>query len=194
MFDANPPIRISKVEAARRQLQTAITLWFTDGDPVSVHTLVFAAYEVFHSVSKSRNPNRRDLLFDTLLIKEEYRSDWSKIIKKSARFFKHADRDPEDNLDFYPEMNEWFILFAIAAHEFCGETKSQEELDFRSWFSFNRTDHLTENGRQKFTDALPPNVIEYGRGLSKREFYEKLLKARLLIAGRRHSLGFLGEL
>jgi hypothetical protein len=63
--DPDLMIRLGKVDVARRQPQTAITLWFTEGDPVSVHTLVFAAYEVFHFVSKSRNPNRRDLLFHT---------------------------------------------------------------------------------------------------------------------------------
>jgi hypothetical protein len=72
--DPDPMIRLGKVDVARRQLQTPITLWFTEGDPVSVHTLVFAAYEVFHFVSKSRNPNRRDLLFDTR-VKHEYRKE-----------------------------------------------------------------------------------------------------------------------
>jgi hypothetical protein len=188
MFDTTSIIRVSKVDAAKRQLQSAITLWFKDEDPVSVHTLVFAAYEVFHSVSKKRNPNRRDLLFDTLWIKDEYRKDWYKIIKKPAYFFKHADRDPDGVLDFYPDMNEWFILYATAAREFCAEHATQEELDFMSWFFFNRTEQLTEGGRQMFTDALPPNVIEYGRGLSKREFFEKLREARLLITGRRYPL------
>jgi hypothetical protein len=64
-----------KVDAAKCQLQKEITLWFKDEDPVSIHTLVFAAYEVSHSVSKKRDPNRRDLLFDTLWIKDECRSD-----------------------------------------------------------------------------------------------------------------------
>jgi len=49
-------IMISKLDAARRQLATAITLWFEDRDPVSIHTLVFAAYEIIHAVSKQRNP------------------------------------------------------------------------------------------------------------------------------------------
>jgi hypothetical protein len=46
-------IKISNVDAAKCQLQKEITLWFKDEDPVLIHTLVFAAYEVSHSVSKS---------------------------------------------------------------------------------------------------------------------------------------------
>jgi hypothetical protein len=106
-----PSVTISKVDAAHRQLRTAITLWFTESDPVSTHALVFAAYEVLHTVSKKRTPSRRDLLFDSDRIKDEYRSDFNKLIKKHAYFFKHADREPEGIIEFNPNVNEMFIFF-----------------------------------------------------------------------------------
>jgi hypothetical protein len=74
-------ITVTKLEAAQRQLRTAIRLWFEGGDPVSIHTLAFAAYEIAHVVSKKRNRARRDLIFDTLMIKEEHRAEWGKSIK-----------------------------------------------------------------------------------------------------------------
>jgi hypothetical protein len=95
-------ITIGKLEAAQRQLRTAITLWFDDGDAVSVHTLAFAAYEIFHAVSEHRDPYRRGLLFDTLLIKDEFRCDWNKLVRREANFFKHGDRDAEAVIDFDP--------------------------------------------------------------------------------------------
>ena len=63
-------ITVTKLDAARRQLRTAIRLWFNDGDLVAIHTLAFAAYEIIHVVSKKRNR-----------IKNEYRSAWNKKIK-----------------------------------------------------------------------------------------------------------------
>src|SRR5438045_2665233 len=90
------PIRISKLDAARRQLQTAISLWFNDGDPVAIHTLAAAAYEIIHAVSATRDPNRRDLLFDSLVVKDEYRREANAWFRGPANFFKHADRDPND--------------------------------------------------------------------------------------------------
>jgi len=110
-------ITIGKLEAAQRQLRTAITLWFDDGDAVSVHTLAFAAYEIFHAVSEHRDPYRRDLLFDTLLIKDEFRRDWNKLVRREANFFKHGDRDAEAVIDFDPDLSEWFILYAIVARQ-----------------------------------------------------------------------------
>ena len=89
-------ITISKLDAARRQLRTAMTLWFGEGDPVSIHTLANAAYEVIHVISKKRNKYRHDLLFDSDLIKDEYRGEFNKLIKKPGNFFKHAKDDFDD--------------------------------------------------------------------------------------------------
>jgi hypothetical protein len=81
-------ITVTKIDAAKRQLRTAIRLWFEDGDPVSIHALAFAAYEIAHVVSKKRNRARRELIFDTLMVKDGYRADWNKNIKKHANFFQ----------------------------------------------------------------------------------------------------------
>jgi hypothetical protein len=37
-------VKLTKIEAARRQIESAIWLWFLDGDPVSIHTLAAAAH------------------------------------------------------------------------------------------------------------------------------------------------------
>ena len=51
-------ILISMLDAARRQLDTAIELWFRDSDPVSIHTLISVAYEILHDVNRARgNPD-----------------------------------------------------------------------------------------------------------------------------------------
>ncbi len=119
-------IKVDKLDAATRQLRTAITLWFNEGDPVSIHALAFAAYEVIHAVSKKRNPYRRDLLFNSLVIKDEYRSQVNIYLKKYAYFFKHADRNPDAEIEFNPELSETFILYAICGRELCGEPSSEE--------------------------------------------------------------------
>jgi len=184
MADKTSRIKISKISAAHRQLRTAIALWFTDGDPVSIHTLAFAAYEIFHTISKQRDPYRRDLLWDSDWIKDEYKRDWEHLVKKDGTFFKHADRDPNGVLDFNPEINEWYIMFAITGRELCGESQSQEESCFNWWFFITKPKYLTDNGRKMLTDRVPPDVIEYARSRTKREFFELLHDARLLTQGR----------
>lgn len=47
MADQNfKKIQVTKLDAVRRQLETAVILWFHDGDPVSIHTLTGAAYQI----------------------------------------------------------------------------------------------------------------------------------------------------
>jgi hypothetical protein len=175
MTDAT--IRISKLDAAQRQLRTAISLWFQDGDPVPVHALAFAAYEVFHFVSGHRDPHRRDLLFDSIYIKEERRKEYLAVVKREANFFKHGDRDPEAILDFNPEVAEFFILYAILARQLCGESQSEEESIFMWWIMFHWPEMLSEQGRKGLTDRLPIEYIESIRHLSKSKFFEACRKA-----------------
>jgi hypothetical protein len=180
-LDKASEIRISKLDAAHRQLRTAITLWFTDGDPVSTHALAFAAYEIYHTVSKKRDPYRRDLLLDSDWIKDEFKRDWERLVKKKVVFFKHADRDPDAIIDFNPEMNEWFILYAIAGRQLCGESQSQEESHFNWRFHLNRPQYLTDQGRKFLADRFPADMPEYGRSLSKHQFFELLRNPQLFV-------------
>jgi hypothetical protein len=165
-------IRISKLEAARRQLKTAITLWFTGGDPVAIHSLAFASYEVLHAISEKRDPKRSDLIFDSALIEDERRNEWNKVVRKDANFFKHADRDGDSVIEFVPQTSEVFILFAIWAREFCGEVPSQEEVIFTTWLRVSRSKLLTAKGRNKLTEALTADDIRQLRVLPKPKFFE----------------------
>lgn len=47
---------ISKIEAAFRQLRTAVLLFFSDQDPVAVHTLTAAAHEILRQFAERKVP------------------------------------------------------------------------------------------------------------------------------------------
>ena len=51
--DIQRTYRVSKIDAARRQLETAIRLFFYDIDFVSVHTLLCASHEIFVRIGES---------------------------------------------------------------------------------------------------------------------------------------------
>lgn len=178
MSDREKPIHVGKLDAARRQLETAIELWFHDSDPVPVHTLAYSAYEIIHVISKKRSPNRRDLLFDTLVIKDEYRAEHVKEIKRSANFFKHADRDGEAVLEFHPALTELFFIFSILGIEFCGERNSDTEAAFIWWLSLHEPAILTDAGKKMFGETIPVEITDDLRRLPKRQFFEEFKQAR----------------
>jgi hypothetical protein len=175
-------ITISKLDAARRQLRTAVTLWFTGGDPVSIHTLAFAAYEIMHVISKKRNPNRRDLLFDSAMIPDEVRKEYNLAFKKHANFFKHGDRDPDETIPFNPALTESFIVFAIAAFEICGEPLSDEFVIFREWSRIQKPYSLSKTEREVMEKNYGVEHLAHFRGMPKDRFYNEV-KIRLRTPG-----------
>ncbi len=90
-------IRVKKLEAAHRQLETAVELFFNSGDPVAVHTLACAAYDIVDGVNHSRGGK-------DVFIKRRYTQMPGRpkrtVINSVQNFFKHADRDPEGEMEF----------------------------------------------------------------------------------------------
>jgi hypothetical protein len=166
---------VTKMDAARRQLATAVELWFRDKDEVSIHALAFASYEVIDAVSKKRG-RTQDLIFDAIVVKDEYRKEFKAFVKKSANFFKHADRDPDATLEFEPELTGMFIVFAIRGLESIGISSNKHELAFAWWLCLNRPEMLTHEGRDLITKRIPVDVLEELRILPKREFFDAFLE------------------
>jgi hypothetical protein len=124
-------IRITKIGAARRQLETAINLFFQSGDPVAIHTLACAAYDIIENVNRSRGG--KEMYGKDRFTREPGRP--SKAMLNSVQnFFKHADKDPKAELEFFPEMAEPFMAEACKKYmEMTGEMLSLFQC-FMWWF------------------------------------------------------------
>lgn len=118
--------------------------------------------------------------FDSLLIKDEYRSAFNIHLKKCAYFFKHADRNPDAEIEFDPELSEGFILYAICGRELSGEPPSEEESTFLWWLHIHRISLLTEKGLKALTDLMPIESIEIIRRVPKDKFFASMREARRL--------------
>jgi hypothetical protein len=117
-------VTVSKLEAARTQLETAITLFFQEGDAVSVHTLVAAAHTIVQDVNKSRGGSpmlMKDLMIS--IVPQSKRKEVHEKLNRAENFFKHADRDPNGTLTFRPSVTP-FLIFdaALKYHEMTNET------------------------------------------------------------------------
>jgi hypothetical protein len=109
---------INKLDAACRQLNTAIYLWFNNGDAVSIHTLACSAHQIVHDINSRKG--EVELLYDSIIVKEGYRRDWINNLKQEYNFFKHADSDPVKNIEFDPIVSEFFIIFTSMGLEMLG--------------------------------------------------------------------------
>lgn len=100
---------VSKQDAIRRQLDTAIWLWFHDDDAVSIHTLSCSALKVAEDVSK--NFGKRAMLFEYLP------AELKKDSIAAQGFFKHAKDDPHDVLTFNPGVTPYHIYDAATCYK-----------------------------------------------------------------------------
>lgn len=170
MDDLKKKIVVTKLSAARGQLKTAIRLWFEDANPVSIHTLAYAAYEIIHVLSKKHDPYRRTLIFDTDHFKEEHLPDWNAKIKESANFFKHAKKDKVDKIKFMPSLTLLFIMGAASGLILMKEKPCAEELTIFYWLCFHHPNWIKPNFRKRLEDSLSVEDISHIKTVKKAEF------------------------
>lgn len=91
---------ITKLEAARRQIDTAIDLWIEDRDGLSSFALAFASLKILLNLY----PHKETDGFEKKLDDAIGQLGW-KSMSGTANFLKHADKDPEAVLqNFEPNL------------------------------------------------------------------------------------------
>jgi len=162
---------ITKLDAVRRQLETAITLWFHDADPVSVHTLVMAAHGILRAINKKRggqpmlgDPNPR--------IRPGFEKKVADMFAGASNFFKHGDKDPLATHYFAPKSNQFMILDACQAYML----QAQEERPLMKTFTLYITFHFPGLFKQESIEFVQRNpFFSEAKRFSKREFFTEFL-------------------
>ena len=141
-----PKYTLTKLEAARRQIETAVRLYFLGGDTVSIHTLAAAGCNLLVNLCTHRGANSPLLLANMIgaFVKPEHHKKVRDTIRAPENFFKHADRDPEGSIIFNPESSEFFLLEAIEAYAtLTGEIPASFST-FRMWWLLQHPDLLKD--------------------------------------------------
>jgi hypothetical protein len=164
-------IYVSKLDSASRQLKTAISIFIRNGDPVSVHTLGCASQEILSSLGRQQGIKSQ---FDQMLesIKPEYKKEVRDRINKAKNFFKHADRNQTETIEFSVESNE-LVLWDASCQYFL-LTKHSDPLIkvFEIWISAKHPEMfiLTKNQRE-----IQDNLVKDLDIDNKKEFFDVLL-------------------
>ena len=167
-------IIVTKLDAARRQLHTAIDLWASEGDPVSIHALAYAAHQIIHDLNrKAKGPH---LFLDMPGIKKEKRDEFVFMVKRDANFFKHADkrgkREDPPHIEFTPELNELFMLIAVMGLTYLKHQLTEYENGFVLWYRVHHPDMLDEAPGHDVQGTVDVNTWRAYKQLPKREFLE----------------------
>jgi len=155
----NSEIILTKLDAAKRQLETAVRLYFNDADPVSIHTLVCASHEILTNLNEKRG-NSPTIISDNL-IKEPYKKMVRDKIREAKNFFKHADKDPDGVLKFYPAVNDFFLLDSCETYEILTGEKVPHFIIFRGWFNSRYPDILNTESSEIVRNEFRDNKLRF---------------------------------
>lgn len=169
------PLKISKLNAAKRQLETAIRLYFCNGDPVSIHTVAAASYTVLRDVTEKSGADPMLIKGHFLeMVKPEYKKEFLKKVNEAENFFKHADNDHQATLEFEPELTELHMIDACAQYR---KLTGHEPIVFavyRAWFTMHHPDAFI------LADELKAACLDNADSISKMgrtEYFRTVLDA-----------------
>lgn len=159
---------ITKEQAAKEQLLTAVKLWFSSPfDPVSVHTLVGAAHNCYHALSSSKGmpslyktwlDNQSRLVYDQVQYAEE--------------FFKHGQKDLKGEAYLDRNATDIKLLDCIRCHDYLFHEVPHLYMCFLMRFAAERPWDAALNG---VYSQGPLKLTKELREISRPNFLAKIL-------------------
>lgn len=144
-------VKISKIDAARPQLRTAVRLFIQGGDPVSLHTLTAAAHELLRNLLRAQGLEA-SAIKDNPLVRPGKRQDFLRMINEAENFFKHADKDPDAILEFNPQLTHPFLFDAVIMYERATGRKLKEGVIFATWYMVQYPDVVRDGELRALLD------------------------------------------
>lgn len=128
-------MKLTKIDSAKQQLETAVDLFFHNRDPVSTHTLTCAGYNILKDICDQKGLKHYTIK-NLELIRPERQKEYVRIINEPENHFKHADKDPDKILEFNPQITEVILFDAINTYHniIGGQLNSFLMGTFKMWF------------------------------------------------------------
>ena len=165
-------INLSKIDAAKRQLDMSIILYFSNADPVSIHTLAAASHGIINDLSKPIGVKSFIKNFD--LIRDEKRGEYIKLINSAQNFFKHADKDENELYNFTPSTTDFLIFDACQLYQQLTNEAPKLMHIFSIWFYLNEPDIIRDD-MQAEKIMLEENRSSFNLQ-NRADFFQKISK------------------
>ncbi len=170
---------VSKLDAARRQLESAIRLFFVYGDPIAIHTLTGAARTVLLDLARVEGREAGlDVAFQQT-VRPERLDEVRRIVTRAQNFFKHADRDADELLAFNPTTTEILLWGGCWLYGALTEHRLPLLFVYQAWFALAHPHVLVREAQEEIAGLA--GTFDTG---DRRRFLEDMLPAaEQLLAG-----------
>lgn len=123
--------KIGKLDAAKRQLDAAIRMFFKNEDMLAIHTVSRAAFRVLFDLTKEGDAKKA--------LETHIKKVGPQRFNEETNFLKHADQDPAAEIDEnFQDFTEAGIGMAIGLYKHHNSKLSPEMASFLVWSVFMR--------------------------------------------------------
>jgi hypothetical protein len=109
---------VSKIEAARREINSAIRMYFAGEDLLAIHGIVAGGLQLLEDLGEKQG-KQLGIELGMELIRPERQDEMRKLMRKPQNFIKHANRPGQENavLEFHPDAFESYLLMAAVSYK-----------------------------------------------------------------------------
>jgi hypothetical protein len=159
-------IPITKLNAAKREIEIAIWLWFHNFDPVAIHILTSAAHRILHDLLVHAGTS--STFFDNKYLPKGFEKETKRLFRKYETFFKHAKDDPNDTLDFNPNSTQPYLYDAVESYLKLRHSETELMTAYRLRYRLTFPDYW------KQAEPIPEKSlpVEFLSACNRREFFE----------------------
>jgi hypothetical protein len=166
---------VNKLDAALRQIDTAIWLWFNEGDIVSVVTLTGAGIGILDDLFQHQKKGRPHPFSEAFIGVGMRPRDARAAVKEAQAFAKHARTDPDKRQEYRRQFAATYLFLAVAAYgEFVGHPGGRSLGDvFSFWYGIHFPDSFDP---ASFPPQSPQERVEVDRlkKFSRAEFFKEV--------------------
>ncbi len=174
-------LRITKKEAASRQLDAAIQLLFAGGDTVAVYTLAGAGSRIASDLIQLEQPEKTwDL--STQELSDPSQSSYFELMHATQAILKHADVDPKSTHEF--ALSDTLALLATAVFDIAKLTGglTTPQAVYQIWYAACNLDALGSSFEHRAVvkqviGDLSRRTLSYQLAVGRRELREAMRDA-----------------
>lgn len=169
-------LTITKLDAARRQIDAAVSLWFQEGDPLAVHMLIAGG----HHLCNDMTGKKVSFLWNNSLCPPEHRKALIAYLVRVENFCKHAEKNDPDTVEIDPDFTALYAVDSIELFLHLNGRMTDLMFAFRTRFTF-ATPHYY---KASFTQATQDYAIAGWERLSRAEYLKEFLHLLNRIRGK----------
>lgn len=158
-------IKVNKFDAIQAQLDAAVELFFLSDNLIATHTLAAAAYNALRDIAKKQKEEHPFLKRGFLeTFSDSERSRVISFLNGPENFFKHAEKDYDNTIDFDAELTEILLMDAMAYFRDKPHLQPKRYDVFRLWVGVIRKETIPDENLRNFVEALALNMRAKGKG------------------------------